>query len=46
MLMPFSASTRPSAGLWRGEMEKSAHLTSHTVLGSNHTSGSSVSEYL
>lgn len=46
MLMPFSASTSPMAALWRGEMEKSAHFTSHTVLASNQTSGISVSEYL
>lgn len=46
MEMPLSGSARPSAALWRGEMLKSAHFTSHTVLASNHTSGSSVSENL
>ena len=46
MLIPLSGSTNPMAALWRGDMEKSAHLTSHTVLASNHTSGMSVSEYL
>jgi len=46
MLIPFSASTNPMAALWRGDIEKSAHFTSHTVLLSNQTSGKSVSEYL
>ena len=44
--MPFSASTSPMAALCLGEMEKSAHFTSQTVLVSNQTSGMSVSEYL
>ena len=46
MLIPLSESTSPRAALWRGDMEKSAHLTSHTTLASNQTSGTSVSEYL
>ena len=44
--IPLSGSANPSAALCRGEMLKSAHLTSHTVFASNQMSGSSVSEYL
>ena len=46
MLMPLSGSTSPMAALCLGEMEKSAHFASHTVLVSNQTSVISVSEYL
>ena len=34
-----TSSTSPAAALCVGEMERSAAITSHTVVGSNHTSG-------
>lgn len=46
MEIPLVASTSPMAALCTGEMDRSAALISHTVFGSNQTSGSSVSPQL